>query len=133
MPKLKGPQDVPNESTLLVSKPDPWSGPWGKINPSPQSAQTLRLCKGVSSSAEESFSYPYRNLASWQWRRELQREELKIEAGPDLITIRGKGLIRLVDALDTGALETVREGSSVTASSLENTIMVESLTIEKTK
>jgi len=55
MPKLKGPQDLPNESTPLVSKPDPWSGPWGKINPSSQSAQTLRLCKGASSTAEESF------------------------------------------------------------------------------
>jgi len=133
MPKLKGPQDLPNESTPLVSKPDPWSGPWGKINPSSQSAQTLRLCKGASSTAEESFSYPYRSLSSWQWRRELQEEELKIEAGPDAITIRGKGLIRLVDALDTGALETVRESSSTTALSLENTIVVESLMIEKTK
>ena len=133
MPKLKGPQDLPNESTPLVSKPDPWSGLWGKINPSSQSAQTLRLCKGASSTAEESFSYPYRSLSSWQWRRELQEEELKIEAGPDAITIRGKGLIRLVDALDTGALETVRESSSTTALSLENTIVVESLMIEKTK
>ncbi len=85
MPKLKGPQDVPNESTSPVSKPDPLSGPWGKINPSPQLAQTLRLCKGASSSAEESFSYPYRSLSSWHLRRELQREELKIEAGPDVM------------------------------------------------
>ena len=111
MPKLKGQQDVPNESAPPVPKPDPWSGPWGKINPSPQSAQTLRLCKALSSSAEESFSYPYRSLSSWQWRRELQEEELKIEAGLDAITIRGKGLGRLVDALDTGALEIVRESS----------------------
>ena len=133
MPKLKGPQDLPNESTPPIAKPDPWSGPWGKINPSPQSAQTVRLCKGVSSSAEESFSYPYRSLSSWQWRRDLQREELRIEAGPDAITIRGKGLSRLVDALDTGALETVRERSSATEASLENTILVESLIIEKTK
>src|SRR5271170_7041689 len=107
MPKLKGPQDLPNESKPPVSKPDPRIGPWGKINPSPQSAQTLRLCKGASSSAEESFSYPYRSLSSWHWRRELQEEELKIEAGPDAISIRGKGLIRLVEALDTGTLEIV--------------------------
>jgi len=111
MPKLKGPQDVPSESAPPVSTLDPWSGTWGKINPSPQSAQTLRLCKALSSSAEESFSYPYRSLSSWQWRRELQEEELKIEAGLDAITIRGKGLGRLVDALDTGALEIVRESS----------------------
>jgi hypothetical protein len=133
MPKLKGTQDLPNESTPAVSKPNPWSGPWGKINPSPQTAQTLRLCKRVSSSAEESFSYPYRSLASWQWRRELQEEELKIEAGPDAITLRGKGLSRLVDALDTGALEIVRESSIGAASSVEDTIVVQSLIIEKTR
>src|SRR5476649_1920745 len=100
MPKLKGPQDVPNESAPPVFKPDQWSGPWGKINPSPQSAQTLRLCKAVSSAGEKTYSYPYRSLVSWHWRRELQQEELKIEAGPDAITIRGKELTRLVDALD---------------------------------
>jgi hypothetical protein len=72
-------------------------------------------------------------LSSWHWRRELQREELKIEAGPDAITIRGKALIRLVDALDTGTLETVRETSGVVASSQENTVVVESLVVEKTK
>ncbi len=131
MSKLKGPQDLPKESTSPVSKFDPWSGPWGKINPSPQSAQTLRLCKRVSSSAEESYSYPYRSLSSWQWRRELQDEELKIEAGPDAITIRGKGLGRLMDALDIGALEIVRESSIGAVSTLENTIVVQSLIIEK--
>ena len=130
MPKLKGPQDFQNESAP-VSKPDPWTGPWGKINPAPLSALTLRFCKGTCSSVEESFSYPYRSLSSWHWRRELQREELKIEAGPDAITIRGKGLARLVGALDIGALEIVRESSIGAASTLENTIVVQSLIIEK--
>jgi hypothetical protein len=104
MPKLKGPQDLPNEPAQPGPQPDPWSDAWGKINPTPQSAQTLRFCKGTSSSGEESFSYPYRSLSSWYWRRELQHEELRIEAGPDAITIRGRGLGRLVDALDVGAL-----------------------------
>jgi hypothetical protein len=131
MPKLKGPQDAPNESTSPVAKPDTWSGSWGKINPSPQSAQTLRLCKRTSSSMEESFSYPYRTLSSWYWRRELQQEELKIEAGPDTVTIRGKGIVRLLDALDTGALEAVRENIGAIVSAVDNAIVVESLTIEK--
>jgi hypothetical protein len=132
MPTLKGPQGLSDESTTLAPKPDPWSGPWGKINPSPQSAQTLRVCKGVSSAGEETHSYPYRSLSSWYWRRELQGEELKIEAGPDVITIRGKGLIRLVEALDAGELETVREGSGI-MESLENTIVVASLMVEKAR
>ena len=133
MPTLKGPQDQRNESPAAAPKPDSWSGPWGKINPSPQSSQTLRLCKGVSSSVEEIVSYPYRSLSSWYWRREFQEEELKIEAGPDVVTIRGKGLIRMVDALDAGALETVREGSGIMEPSLENTIVVASLLVEKTR
>ena len=132
MPTLKGPQDQRNESPAAAPKPDSWSGPWGKINPSPQSSQTLRLCKGVSSSVEEIVSYPYRSLSSWYWRREFQEEELKIEAGPDVVTIRGKGLIRMVDALDAGALEAVREGSGI-IESLENTIVVASLLVEKVK
>jgi hypothetical protein len=131
MPTLKGPQDRPNEPTVPVAKVDTWSGSWGKINPSPQSAQTLRLCKGITSSTEESFSYPYRALSSWHWRRELQQEELKIEAGPDTVTIRGKGIVRLLDALDAGALETVRENSNVDVSSLDAAIVVKSLVIEK--
>lgn len=131
MPTLKGPQGLSDKSTPVAPKPDSWSGPWGKINPSPHSSQTLRLCKGGASSREESFSYPYRSLSFWYWRRELEEERLKIEAGPDVITIRGKGLIRMVDALDAGALETVREGSGVMESSLEDTIVVASLQVEK--
>lgn len=134
MPRLKRPDDKPNKSAAPVAAPDPRSGPWGRINTAPQSALTLRLCKGVSSSVEESFSYPYRNLSSWYWRRELDREELKIEAGPDLITVRGEGLIRLVDALDVGALEMIREipepGNSTGNS---DAINIESLVIEKTE
>ena len=61
----------------------------------------------------------------------MQEEELKIEAGPDVITIRGKGLIRIVDALDDGALETVREGFGIREASSENTIVVASLLVEK--
>ncbi len=133
MPTLKGPQDQRNDSTPSAPKADPWNGPWGTINPAAASSQTLRLCKGVTSSVEESFSYPYRSLSSWYWRRELQEEELRIEAGPDVITIRGKGLIRLVDALDAGALATVREGSGTLESSLEDAIVVASLLVEKMK
>jgi hypothetical protein len=131
MPTLKGPQDGPNKPSAPIVVADTWSGSWGKINPSPQSAQTLRLYKGGSSSIDESYSYPYRTLSSWHWRRELQQEELKIEAGPDTVTIRGKGIVRLLDALDAGALETVRENSNVDVSSLDAAIVVKSLVIEK--
>lgn len=50
--------------------------------------------------------------------------------GLDAITIRGKELSRLVDALDSGALEKVRELSGNAEAFLENTIVIESLIIE---
>ncbi len=127
MPKLKGPQNATPPSS---QGPDSSAGPWGRINPTPQSAQTLRLRKRPSSTTEHSFSYPYRTLSSWTWRRDVQQEELKIEAGPDAITIRGKGLVRLVEALDVGALELVTETAPETRASLENAIIVDSLIVE---
>jgi hypothetical protein len=85
------------------------SGPWGRINPEPQAVIVLRICKKISSSTEETHSYPYRVLSSWHWRSGAGDEELKIEAGSDLVTIRGHGLERLVEALDQNTLEVIRE------------------------
>jgi hypothetical protein len=42
----------------------------------------------------------------------------------DTIIIRGKGIVRLLDALNIGSLETVRENSGVIVSALENAIAV---------
>ena len=133
MPKLKGGQDLQKDFIPPVLKPDPWSGTWGRMNPTPQSVHALRLCKTTSSSLEESYSYPYRSLSSWRWRRDLQEEELKIEAGPDTITIRGKNLDRLVDALNMGGLEFVRESPIGAASCVESTIIIQSLIVEKSE
>jgi hypothetical protein len=92
-----------------VNRKDELHGPWGRINSEPQSVVALRLCKG-SGSSEETTSYPYRVLSSWLWRNNHDQEELRIEAGPDVVTVQGNGLARVVDALDQGALETLREG-----------------------
>jgi len=92
-------------------KTDDWSGPWGRISPTPRSVDTLRICKGKDS--EELHSYPYRVLSSWHLRnlgRDL--EELKIEAGPDLITVSGRGLARIAAALDQSSLEVISETAS---------------------
>src|SRR5262249_55324257 len=84
------------------ARPDEWSGPWGRINPVPHSVETLRICTGAE--VEELHSYPYRVLSSWHLRGVgREREELKIEAGPDIITITGHGLSRIVTALDQGS------------------------------
>ena len=105
--KLKenqNPVDVP-------AKADDWSGPWGRISPTPRSVDTLRICKGKDS--EELHSYPYRVLSSWHLRNlGRDQEELKIEAGPDLITVSGRGLARIAAALDQSSLEVISETAS---------------------
>lgn len=124
MPKFKGTSNDPSPSAIK-------SAPWGRINPTPQSVQTLRIGKGTGATWEETTSYPYRVLSSWHWQRDMQEEELEIEAGPDVVTIRGQGLIRLVDALDSGSLESVREASPPTLATGEDAVVVKSLVIEK--
>jgi hypothetical protein len=103
--KLKKSQ-TPSEP---FSVKDELSGPWGRINPEPQSVVVLRLCKKPSTSIEETHSYPYRVLSSWHWHSGTGEEELKIEAGSDLITVKGRGLDRIVLALEREALEIITQ------------------------
>jgi len=91
----------------------------------------LRLCKG-SGCSEETTSYPYRVLSSWIWRGNHDQEELRIEAGPDVVTVFGHGLVRVVDALDLGALETLRESPVDNEIMNEMPIGISSITITKT-
>jgi hypothetical protein len=113
-----------------INRKDELHGPWGRINPEAQSVVTLRLCKKLSPTSEETYSYPYRVLSSWHWRSGVGEEELKIEAGGDLISVKGRGLDRIVDALDRGTLEilcevpdegTSMEGSRILLSSIRIT------------
>jgi len=113
-----------------VNRKDELHGPWGRINPDAQSVVALRLCKG-SGSSEETTSYPYRVLSSWIWRGNHDQEELRIEAGPDVVTVFGHGLVRVVDALDLGALETLRESPVDNEIMNEMPIGISSITITK--
>ena len=124
----------PKKSQILpepVNRKDELRGPWGRINPEPHSVVALRLCKG-SGSNEETTSYPYRVLSSWLWRSNHDQEELRIEAGPDVVTVQGHGLARVVDALDQGALETLREAPGDDVLPDESPIGVSSISITKT-
>jgi hypothetical protein len=114
-----------------VNRKDELHGPWGRINAEPQSAVVLRLCKG-NLAGEETTSYPYRVLSSWIWRNSHDQEELRIEAGPDVVTVQGHGLARVVDALDQGALETLREVPGDDVLPDESPIGVSSISITKT-
>jgi hypothetical protein len=123
--KLKKSQASPESS----SAKDDLSGPWGRINPEPQSVVVLRLCKKTSPSTEETHSYPYRVLSSWHWRGGVAEEELKIEAGSDLVTVTGRGLERLVEALDRSALEILREAQGTGSVEREGQIWISSIVI----
>ena len=126
--KLKenqNPVDVP-------AKADDWSGPWGRISPTPRSVDTLRICKGKSS--EEVHSYPYRVLSSWHLRGVgHDTEELKIEAGPDLITVVGHGLSRVAAALDQSSLEVLSETAAVPEAVKDSKIFVSAISLESVR
>ena len=116
----------------VPAKADDWSGPWGRISPTPRSVDTLRICKGKSS--EEIHSYPYRVLSSWHLRGAgHEEEELKIEAGPDLITVIGHGLSRVAAALDLGSLEVLTETVAQVGTPGDSKIMVSSITLESAR
>jgi hypothetical protein len=59
----------------------------------------------------------------------VNEEELKIEAGSDLVFVKGRGLDRLVEALDRNSLEFLSEASSDLDLSVENGIRISSITV----
>ena len=123
--KLKKSQ-TPSES---INRKDESDGPWGRINPEPQSVLTIRFIKKSSPVTDETHSYPYRVLSSWHWRGGVDEEELKIEASSDLVTIKGCGLDRLVEALDRNTLEILRENPDSSPNETEDKIWVSSIGI----
>jgi hypothetical protein len=118
--------------TEVPAKADDWSGPWGRISPTPRSVDTLRICKGKTS--EEIHSYPYRVLSSWHLRGiGHDTEELKIEAGPDLVTVVGRGLSRVAAALDLGSLEVLTETGGGTGNLSDRKIVVSNISLESAR
>ncbi len=118
--------------TEVPAKADDWSGPWGRISPTPRSVDTLRICKGKTS--EEIHSYPYRVLSSWHLLGiGHDTEELKIEAGPDLVTVVGRGLSRVAAALDLGSLEVLAETGGDTGNLSHRKIVVSNISLESAR
>lgn len=114
-----------------LNRKDGLHGPWGRINPEPQSVLTLRLCKKTPRFTEETYSYPYRVLSSWHWHGGVSEEELKIEASSDVVTIKGRGLDRIVEALDRGMLEILCENPNEETSLEGSPIGVSSIGISR--
>ena len=125
----------PNKSQILPeprsAKPDKWTGPWGRINPGTPSFDVVRFCQRPDHLPEQTHSYPYRAISSWHWTDHFP-QELKIEAGPDLITVKGRGLDRIVEALDRGTLEILCEVpfEPSTTEDFQSQIWISAITIE---
>jgi hypothetical protein len=104
------------QGTESVSKDDLFSGPWGRIGH--EFIQTVRFQK-TDQWNSVTYSYPYRSLSRWKYRKAYSSEEIIIQAVTDTITITGRNLEKFVDALDHGKLDLVREmgeGSALSTS-----------------
>lgn len=104
-------------------------GPWGRINPSRGCVEVIRFCQRPFPNNEKTHSYPYRVLTSWHWSRVGEEEELCIHASADQIVIKGRGLDRLVEALESGSLEMLSEPAGENVDISESRVQIISITI----
>ena len=123
--KHKKPPIPPEQAS---AKPDNWSGPWGKINPTSSGFDVVRFCQRERG-AEKTHSYPYRVISSWHWT-DGDTEELRIVTGADEVTIKGRGLDRIVEALDRGALEVLCELPGEMPPVEEHAVWITSILVE---
>lgn len=80
----------------------PLSAPiWGVLADPGEPAGVVRF-----ETADGVYSYPYHTLSRWVLCRTA--DELMVQAGCDTITVRGRQLASVRDALDTGRLLVLR-------------------------
>lgn len=125
--KHKKPPIPPEQAS---AKPDNWSGPWGRINLTSAGFDVVRFCQRPDGLPEQTHSYPYRVLSSWHWT-DGAPEELRIEASADQVTVRGRGLERIVEALDQGTLEILCEIPGDLPPSEEHAVWITAISIER--
>ncbi len=79
-------------------------GSWGTIVPPSTPLDAIRF----SMEPDEIVSYAYRVVIRWRWKMGPP-ETITLLAGPDVVTVTGHGLQRLLDALDETSLKMVRQ------------------------
>ena len=87
---------------------DPWSGLWGSVVPDVKSLSMLRVELLAKDGKQETHAFAYTSLSRWLCRKSGEDEELEIHFGKQVVKIQGKGLGKLIDALDEGRLKVVR-------------------------
>ncbi|HEV3272844.1 MAG TPA: hypothetical protein VGZ93_11740 [Candidatus Methylacidiphilales bacterium] len=87
---------------------DPWSGLWGSVVPDAKSLSMLRVELPAQNGKQETHAFVYSSLSRWLCRKTGEDEELEIHFGKQLVKVQGRGLGKLIDALDEGRLKILR-------------------------
>jgi hypothetical protein len=124
-PEDHPPETEPNE----IAPNDEWQGPWGSIEPVPNSVETLCIQIEKEAGKPRIYFYPYRTLGQWNWSMGAP-ETLEIHVGGVHLTISGRGLRRLAEALNQGQLRLVQQGPTAATT---GEIGIGSILMEDTK
>jgi hypothetical protein len=87
---------------------DPWSGLWGSVVPDAKSLSMLRVELAAQNGKQETHAFAYSGLSRWLCRKTGEDEELEIHFGKQSLKVQGRGLGKLIDALDEGRLKLIR-------------------------
>jgi len=98
------------------------------VVPDAKSLSMLRVELPAQNGKHETHGFAYSSLSRWSCRRNGEDEELELCFGKQFVKIQGRGLGKLIDALDEGRLKLIRtcsiEGDSshprVTALKIES-------------
>ena len=103
---------MPPEETTDQFAPEPtvqeteWGGPWGAIDPVPNSVETLCVRIEPEVGKPRIYYYPYRTIGKWNWSMGAP-ETLEIQIGGVHLTVSGTGLHRLAEALNSSQLRLI--------------------------
>jgi len=87
---------------------DPWSGLWGSVVPDVKSLSMLRVELPAQNGKQETHAFAYSGLSRWLCRKTGEDEELEIHFDKQVVKVQGRGLGKLIDALDEGRLKLIR-------------------------
>ena len=91
---------------------DPWSGLWGSVVPDVKSLSMLRVELPAQNGKQVTHAFAYSSLSRWLFCKAGENEELEIHFGKQSVKVQGRGLGKLIDALDEGRLKLIRVCSS---------------------
>ena len=126
MPPEETPDQIPSDSAAQDIE---WDGPWGSIDPTPQSVETLCVQIEQEAGKPRIYYYPYRTIGKWNWSMGTP-ETLEIQIGGVQLTVSGTGLRRLAEALNMGNLRLVQLNKPL---ALNGEIRIQSIFLEDLK